>query len=73
MGLLDPEGQGHWQWVDQTPYNQSATFWHTGEPSHSEEHCVIENHRPPSLGWGWNDILCKDDQRSVCEMMKIYL
>ncbi|XP_071466476.1 C-type lectin domain family 4 member A-like [Marmota flaviventris] len=62
MGLSDPEGQGHWQWVDQTPYNQSATFWHLGEPSHSEEHCVIVNHRLPSLQWGWSDILCKDRQ-----------
>ncbi|XP_048643779.1 C-type lectin domain family 4 member A-like [Marmota marmota marmota] len=25
VGLSDPEGQEHWQWVDQTPYNQSAT------------------------------------------------
>ncbi|KAG3292448.1 C-type lectin domain family 4 member A [Ictidomys tridecemlineatus] len=73
MGLSDPEGEGRWQWVDQTPYNQSATFWHPGEPSHSEEHCVIVNHPSTSLQWGWNNILCKDRQRSVCEMMKIYL
>nr|XP_027806360.1 C-type lectin domain family 4 member A-like [Marmota flaviventris] len=26
MGLLDPEGHGHWQWVDQTPYNQGAMY-----------------------------------------------
>uniref|UniRef100_A0A8C5ZIA2 C-type lectin domain-containing protein n=1 Tax=Marmota marmota marmota TaxID=9994 RepID=A0A8C5ZIA2_MARMA len=73
MGLSDPEGQGHWQWVDQTPYNQSATFWHTGEPSRSGERCVIVNHPSPSLQWGWNDINCDILQRSVCEMMKIYL
>uniref|UniRef100_A0A8D2HTX6 C-type lectin domain-containing protein n=1 Tax=Urocitellus parryii TaxID=9999 RepID=A0A8D2HTX6_UROPR len=72
VGLTDPEGQGHWQWVDQTPYNQSATFWHPGEPSHSDEHCVIVNHRPTSLQWGWNDAPC-EKQLSVCEMMKIYL
>lgn len=70
VGLSDPEGQGHWQWVDQTPYNQSATFWRVGEPSHSEEQCVIVNYRGQ---WGWNDVLCKHGQRSVCEMMKIYL
>ncbi|XP_077871416.1 C-type lectin domain family 4 member A [Ictidomys tridecemlineatus] len=73
VGLSDPECQGHWQWVDQTPYNQSATFWHPGELSHSEEHCVIVNHRLPSLRWGWNHIRCKDGQELVCEMMKIYL
>ncbi|XP_076711431.1 C-type lectin domain family 4 member A-like [Callospermophilus lateralis] len=73
VGLSDPEGQGHWQWVDQTPYNQSATFWHPGEPSHREERCVVVNPRPTSAQWGWNDIPCKDRHRSVCEMMKIYL
>eukprot|EP00069_Balaena_mysticetus_P007440 bmy_05553T0 len=26
VGLSDPEGKRHWQWVDQTPYNESATF-----------------------------------------------
>nr|XP_021576745.2 C-type lectin domain family 4 member A-like [Ictidomys tridecemlineatus] len=55
VGLSDPEGEGHWQWVDQTPYNQMPR-----EPSHSEEHCVVINHRAPSLQWGWNDILCKN-------------
>ncbi|ELW67612.1 C-type lectin domain family 4 member A [Tupaia chinensis] len=25
VGLSDPEGQGHWQWVDQTPYNESIS------------------------------------------------
>ncbi|XP_015362039.1 C-type lectin domain family 4 member A-like [Marmota marmota marmota] len=73
VGPSDPDGQGQWQWVDQTPYNQSATFWHPGEPSHSEEHCVVINHRPTSLPWGWNDVPCKHSHRSVCEMMKIYL
>uniref|UniRef100_UPI0040386542 C-type lectin domain family 4 member A-like n=1 Tax=Callospermophilus lateralis TaxID=76772 RepID=UPI0040386542 len=73
VGISDPEGQGHWQWIDQTPYNKSATFWHPGEPSHSEERCVLVNHRPTSAQWGWNDIPCKDHHQSVCEMMKIYL
>ncbi|XP_010606085.1 C-type lectin domain family 4 member A-like isoform X2 [Fukomys damarensis] len=27
VGLSDPEGQRHWQWIDHTPYNESATFW----------------------------------------------
>uniref|UniRef100_A0A8C9UX47 C-type lectin domain-containing protein n=1 Tax=Spermophilus dauricus TaxID=99837 RepID=A0A8C9UX47_SPEDA len=73
VGLSDPEGHGHWQWVDQTPYNQSATFWHPGEPSHSEERCVIVNHPSTSSKWGWNDIRCKVHYRSVCEMMNFYL
>ncbi|NWT49035.1 CLC4E protein, partial [Chroicocephalus maculipennis] len=24
---------GQWQWVDQTPYKKSATFWKPGEPN----------------------------------------
>ncbi|NXJ96512.1 CLC4E protein, partial [Corythaixoides concolor] len=24
---------GHWQWVDQTPYEKAATFWKPGEPN----------------------------------------
>ncbi|KAM5254739.1 C-type lectin domain family 4 member A-like isoform 1-T1 [Hipposideros larvatus] len=72
VGLSDPEGKGRWQWVDQTPYNQSATFWHQGEPNDLEERCAILNVRPPHL-WGLNDIRCHEPHRSICKMMKIYL
>uniref|UniRef100_A0A8D2AH06 C-type lectin domain-containing protein n=1 Tax=Sciurus vulgaris TaxID=55149 RepID=A0A8D2AH06_SCIVU len=72
VGLSDPEGQRLWQWVDGTPYNPSATFWHLGEPSHSQEQCVTLTFRP-STRWGWNDVGCHHDSRSVCEMMTIYL
>nr|XP_020010997.1 C-type lectin domain family 4 member A-like [Castor canadensis] len=72
IGLSDPEGQNHWQWADQTPYNQSATFWHPGEPSDIKERCVLLNYRAYDISWGWNDVLCDGAQRSVCEM-KIYL
>ncbi|XP_034368063.1 C-type lectin domain family 4 member A-like [Arvicanthis niloticus] len=71
IGLSDP-GHRQWQWVDQTPYNESATFWHRGEPSSDNEQCVIINHRI-GTGWGWNDILCSVEQPSVCQMKKIYL
>ncbi|XP_057623526.1 C-type lectin domain family 4 member A-like [Chionomys nivalis] len=70
IGLSDP-GHRQWQWVDQTPYNESTTFWHTGEPSNDHEQCVIINHRLSR--WGWNDIPCSDKQKSVCQMKKIYL
>uniref|UniRef100_A0A8C8TTY9 C-type lectin domain-containing protein n=1 Tax=Peromyscus maniculatus bairdii TaxID=230844 RepID=A0A8C8TTY9_PERMB len=69
IGLSDP-GHRQWRWVDQTPYNKSATFWHLGEPSYDYEQCVIINHR--YSGWGWNDIDCSDKDRSVCQMKKIY-
>nr|XP_012788645.1 unnamed protein product [Sorex araneus] len=40
LGLSDLKN-GHWEWVNETPYNQSATFWHPGEPSNGNEHCVV--------------------------------
>ncbi|XP_011920065.1 PREDICTED: C-type lectin domain family 4 member A isoform X3 [Cercocebus atys] len=73
VGLSDPEGQRHWQWVDQTPYNESSTFWHPHEPSDPDERCVVLNFRKTPKRWGWNDIHCNVHQRSVCEMMKIHL
>uniref|UniRef100_A0A8C8Z0R1 C-type lectin domain family 4 member C n=1 Tax=Prolemur simus TaxID=1328070 RepID=A0A8C8Z0R1_PROSS len=73
MGLSDPEGQRHWQWVDQTPYNKSATFWHSDEPNDPSERCVVVNFRHPSRKWGWNDVRCHEPEKSICEMMKIYL
>ncbi|XP_005365233.1 C-type lectin domain family 4 member A-like [Microtus ochrogaster] len=70
IGLSDP-GHRQWQWVDQTPYNESTTFWHPGDPNNDREQCVILSH--PRSSWGWNDIPCSDKQRSVCQMKKIYL
>uniref|UniRef100_A0A8C3W477 C-type lectin domain family 4 member A n=1 Tax=Catagonus wagneri TaxID=51154 RepID=A0A8C3W477_9CETA len=73
VGLSDLQGKNSWQWVDQTPYNESATFWHSGEPSDRNEHCVILNFRSLPRKWGWNDVVCNQRQRSICKMMKIYL
>ncbi|XP_077872002.1 C-type lectin domain family 4 member A-like [Ictidomys tridecemlineatus] len=70
VGLSDPKGQRHWQWIDQTPYNQNTMFWHPGEPNRVQERCVVLNYRKQ---WGWNDIFCAHVQSSICEMMKIYL
>ncbi|XP_052577261.1 C-type lectin domain family 4 member A-like [Peromyscus californicus insignis] len=70
IGLSDA-GHRQWRWVDQTPYNESATFWHPGEPSSDNEQCVIINH--PYSSWGWNDVPCSGKQKSVCQMKKIYL
>nr|XP_004610705.1 unnamed protein product [Sorex araneus] len=64
------EQNGHWEWVNETPYNQSVMFWHPGEPNNGDEHCVVLNFHHQ---WGWNDALCDDLQHSVCEMLKIYL
>ncbi|OBS58136.1 hypothetical protein A6R68_10730, partial [Neotoma lepida] len=72
IGLSDP-GHRQWQWVDQTPYNENATFWHPGEPNNDKdnEQCVVVNHS--YFSWGWNDIACSYKLKSVCQMKKIYL
>ncbi|XP_051011266.1 C-type lectin domain family 4 member A-like isoform X2 [Acomys russatus] len=71
IGLRD-EGHRQWRWVDRTPYNESATFWHNGEPSSKEEKCVILNY--PKRLWGWNDIRCSNvAERSICQLKRIYL
>nr|XP_004610704.1 unnamed protein product [Sorex araneus] len=69
FGLSDLQN-GHWEWVNETPYNHSASFWHPGEPSNGNEHCVMLNFHHQ---WGWNDAPCDLLQHSVCEMLKIYL
>ncbi|NXT24326.1 CLC4D protein, partial [Syrrhaptes paradoxus] len=39
---LSAQKVGHWQWMDQTPYNEAAAFWRTGEPSNvTAEMCVV--------------------------------
>ncbi|XP_006901830.1 PREDICTED: C-type lectin domain family 4 member C [Elephantulus edwardii] len=71
FGLSDPEGNRQWQWVDQSPYKKSVSFWHSGEPNNNDEHCVILNSRgtkEDSASWGWNDAFCDVIQRSICEM-----
>ncbi|XP_020937625.1 C-type lectin domain family 4 member A-like isoform X1 [Sus scrofa] len=73
VGLSDLQGKNNWQWVDQTPYNESATFWHSGEPNDLSEHCVILHFRASPRKWGWNDVRCNQHQKFICKMMKIYL
>ncbi|KAM6162660.1 C-type lectin domain family 4 member C-like [Erethizon dorsatum] len=73
LGLSDPEGRRHWQWVDQTRYNASATFWHPGEPSQPDERCVVVIFRPATGRWGWNDISCHLPQEWLCRRPAIHL
>ncbi|CAD7670474.1 unnamed protein product [Nyctereutes procyonoides] len=61
------------QWVDQTPYNESVTFWHSGEPSNVDEHCVMLHFHYFSRQWGWNDVPCNGHHKLLCKMKKIYL
>ncbi|XP_013367026.1 PREDICTED: C-type lectin domain family 4 member A-like isoform X3 [Chinchilla lanigera] len=70
-GLSDPEGQRHWQWVDHTPYNESATFWHSRQSNDIYNQCVMVTRYYHQ--WGWNAVSCNSKLHSICEMMKIYL
>ncbi|KAF0882720.1 CLC4C protein, partial [Crocuta crocuta] len=72
IGLSDPKGERDWQWVDRTPYNESVTFWHSGEPSGLQDGCVALLFRA-KVKWGWNDVPCKENHKSLCKMTKIYL
>ncbi|XP_055463922.1 C-type lectin domain family 4 member A-like [Psammomys obesus] len=73
MRLSDPEGHGQWQWVDQTPYNQTAMSWRSDEPHGNQGFCVVLNYHPNLKGWGWSDVPCDGDHRFVCEMRQLYL
>ncbi|XP_075365350.1 C-type lectin domain family 4 member A isoform X2 [Mycteria americana] len=54
-----------WQWVDRTPYNKTAAFWRSGEPSNvSVEMCVVIFRMSNILNW--NDIRCEHHYR-ICE------
>ncbi|XP_006903197.1 PREDICTED: C-type lectin domain family 4 member A isoform X3 [Elephantulus edwardii] len=75
VGLSDLERKNHWQWIDQSPYDENAVSWHSGEPNDSNEHCVLLNYRNSNQDgvWGLNDANCEIPQSSICETMKLYL
>ncbi|XP_038008824.1 C-type lectin domain family 4 member E-like [Motacilla alba alba] len=65
IGLF-AEKVGQWQWVDKTPYNETAAFWRKGEPSHGhEENCVIM-YRDTELPNNWSNVRCWNYHR-ICE------
>ncbi|XP_035401597.1 C-type lectin domain family 4 member D-like [Cygnus atratus] len=58
---------GQWHWADQTPYNETATFWRSGEPSNApDETCVVIHHNTEHLR-NWNDVPCKTYSYRICE------
>lgn len=72
VGLSDPEGKHQWQWVDGTPYNQSAAFWLPQEPTNFHDRCVILQFRVGAK-WGWNNIRCNQPHKAICKTKMIYL
>ncbi|NWS78935.1 CLC4D protein, partial [Crotophaga sulcirostris] len=56
---------GQWQWLDQTPYNETPAFWRAGEPSNVDfERCVVI-HVDLKIN-NWNDVRCENNLR-ICE------
>ncbi|XP_021574740.1 C-type lectin domain family 6 member A-like [Carlito syrichta] len=72
LGLSDPQGNGNWQWIDNTPFEKNAKFWHPGEPNFAPEQCASLVFWKPT-GWAGNDVFCETKRNSICEMKKIYL
>ncbi|XP_030315381.1 C-type lectin domain family 4 member E isoform X1 [Calypte anna] len=63
---------GQWQWVDQTPYTETATFWKPGEPNLLfVEKCAaihIKGKTDSSTYRNWNNIPCLIKCYRICEL-----
>lgn len=72
IGLTDQVVEGQWQWVDDTPFTESLSFWDAGEPNNIVyvEDCVtIRDSGNPRKNW--NDIPCFYSMPWICEMPEI--
>nr|XP_030123882.3 C-type lectin domain family 4 member E isoform X1 [Taeniopygia guttata] len=60
-----------WQWVDQTPYENTATFWKPGEPNLLfAEKCAaihVKGKGDPNTYSNWNNVLCITSCYRICE------
>ncbi|PKU38887.1 c-type lectin domain family 4 member a [Limosa lapponica baueri] len=62
---------GQWQWVDQTPLNETAAFWREDEPSNVDiEKCTVIH--TISEIHNWNDARCESHYR-ICEVAALTL
>ncbi|XP_064265961.1 C-type lectin domain family 4 member E-like [Passer domesticus] len=62
---------GKWQWVDQTPYENTVTFWKPGEPNLLfAEKCAaihVKGNTDPNTYSNWNNVLCFTNCYRICE------
>uniref|UniRef100_A0A8D2NXG1 C-type lectin domain-containing protein n=1 Tax=Zosterops lateralis melanops TaxID=1220523 RepID=A0A8D2NXG1_ZOSLA len=62
---------GQWQWVDQTPYENTTTFWKPGEPNLLfAEKCAaihVKGNTDPNTYSNWNNVLCFTSCYRICE------
>ncbi|XP_030335735.1 C-type lectin domain family 4 member E-like isoform X3 [Strigops habroptila] len=63
---------GQWQWVDQTPYKKTTTFWKPGEPNLLfAEKCAaihVKGNTDSSTYSNWNNVLCFTSCYRICEL-----
>ncbi|XP_042557476.1 C-type lectin domain family 4 member D isoform X2 [Dipodomys spectabilis] len=67
LGLTYEESGQQWQWVDGTPFDPHAGFWHRNKPTHFQEgNCaVLVNHKDR---WAWSNFSCAGKASRICEL-----
>ncbi|XP_077655410.1 C-type lectin domain family 4 member E isoform X2 [Urocitellus parryii] len=72
IGLTDQVVEGEWQWVDDTPFTESLSFWDAGEPNNliTLEDCATIRDSSNARK-NWNDIPCFYNMFRICEMPEI--
>ncbi|XP_059582761.1 C-type lectin domain family 4 member D-like [Alligator mississippiensis] len=75
IGLSAQEVEAQWCWVDQTPYNKTATFWKPGEPSSPKtEQCTsFQVHSRTQARQNWNDVPCSTSLNRICEAAAAFI
>ncbi|XP_019126341.1 C-type lectin domain family 4 member C isoform X1 [Larimichthys crocea] len=73
IGLTDSKTEGTWLWTDDSPLNESLTFWFSREPDNWRgenrygEDCVRMGVKEGSDLKTWFDRYCKVPHKSICE------
>ncbi|XP_064577036.1 C-type lectin domain family 4 member A-like [Zonotrichia leucophrys gambelii] len=66
IGLFEVDVD-QWQWVDKTPYNETAAFWRVGEPSPGHtENCTVMHLSKGNFN-NWNDVKPDTRHYRICE------
>lgn len=67
IGYTDAGFEGIWVWADASPIGY--TNWSPNEPNDSlgNEDCAVDNWLDPTTNAKWNDLICTDFLKSICE------
>ncbi|XP_074391056.1 C-type lectin domain family 4 member E-like [Zonotrichia albicollis] len=66
IGLFEVDDD-QWQWVDKTPYNETAAFWRKGEPDPYPGVNCTAMHVPTKDLNNWNDVEPIAKLHRICE------